>query len=394
MDLMRFLSRQRRMPADTLQDTARWFFSWSWLQSGQGLKITRQPDGVSIGLDPDTAASALPDERVAADDADPEPGYLDAKVQSSLTVDTTNHALQLVGDVEAPGADHDYGTNAAGTRGYQPLTEITVHQIRYNAADDVLEGKAYTIVPRLKSEGEWTTIADFSDVADPPDDSGGTTPYGAGFVAANSDKLTNSGLATGSSSFSVSYWFKHNGVTGTVGAVSKMDNSGGWYVGPTEAQLWDGDGYTVFELSGSPFDGLWHHLVTTIDPGTNTVTAYMDGSSRGVTPTDHNDGWPGGSVPSSANFRLCGRDAGDVYYDMSLDEVSFWTGRVLDGDDAAELYNGGAPVPYADMSAGIKASMTSHWPLDEPSDATRNDVHGSNHLTNVGGVDRIVGVAS
>ena len=51
------------------------------------------------------------DERVKADSGDPEPGFLDAKVQRSIEVDPSGHALQLVGDADSPGADLVYGTD-------------------------------------------------------------------------------------------------------------------------------------------------------------------------------------------------------------------------------------------------------------------------------------------
>ena len=58
------------------------------------------------------------DEKVKADSGDPTTGYLNAKVQNSITVDTSAHKLQLVNDSISPGASKYYGTNSGGTKGF------------------------------------------------------------------------------------------------------------------------------------------------------------------------------------------------------------------------------------------------------------------------------------
>ena len=67
---------------------------------------------------PLTGAGMLTDEKVKADSGDPTTGYLNAKVQNSITVDTSAHKLQLVNDSISPGASKYYGTNSGGTKGF------------------------------------------------------------------------------------------------------------------------------------------------------------------------------------------------------------------------------------------------------------------------------------
>ncbi len=57
--------------------------------------------------------------RVRADSGDSSSGFLSAKVQHSLAVDTSAHKMNLVNDEASPGAGKLYATSAAGTRGWQ-----------------------------------------------------------------------------------------------------------------------------------------------------------------------------------------------------------------------------------------------------------------------------------
>jgi len=61
----------------------------------------------------------LSDHKVLADGSDPTEGYLNAKVQKSVTVDETNHKIELTGDEATPGSYHVYGTDSGGTKGWQ-----------------------------------------------------------------------------------------------------------------------------------------------------------------------------------------------------------------------------------------------------------------------------------
>jgi len=56
---------------------------------------------------------------IRTDSNDTSPAILSAKVDKSLTVDTAAHRLILVGDTATPGANKVYGTDASGNRGWQ-----------------------------------------------------------------------------------------------------------------------------------------------------------------------------------------------------------------------------------------------------------------------------------
>lgn len=67
------------------------------------------------------ATSPVPpvsENKVKSDLLDPTQGYLDAKVQDSIVVDTSTHKMKLSGDSAAPGNSYYYGTNGSGTKGY------------------------------------------------------------------------------------------------------------------------------------------------------------------------------------------------------------------------------------------------------------------------------------
>ena len=129
-----------------------------------------------------------PDEKVKSDSADPTAGYLDSKVQGSLTVDTNTHKLQLIGDVVAPGANFVYGTDSIGNKGWQ--------QMYYQIVQDS-SGTVATQRPKLKFAHAAFTVADDStnnstNVGLNVSPSSGTT-----LVATNRQIIAGTGLTGG-----------------------------------------------------------------------------------------------------------------------------------------------------------------------------------------------------
>jgi len=62
--------------------------------------------------------------RVRASLTDTEQGFLDAKVQKSITVNGTDHKLELDGDEASPGNSKYYGTDASGTKGFHAVSDL------------------------------------------------------------------------------------------------------------------------------------------------------------------------------------------------------------------------------------------------------------------------------
>ncbi len=152
MTLQQLLQRARRSETAGafVEQAARWFFRFDFIQPGRGVKVTPGRDGVVIEADfpvlQQEAASNYPDShQVKTDSADPAADYLAAKVQHSLAADATAHKLQLAGDAETPGASQYYGTSPGGVRGWQALPAADDRKVKASGDDatpDFLDGKA------------------------------------------------------------------------------------------------------------------------------------------------------------------------------------------------------------------------------------------------------------
>ena len=90
---------------------------------------------------------SLAGQTVKADTNDLSPSVLSDKVQNSVTVDTTNHKLQLVNDSSTPGNIKVYGTSDAGVKGwYQTSIDILSRQAIINGNFNVWQrGTSFTL---------------------------------------------------------------------------------------------------------------------------------------------------------------------------------------------------------------------------------------------------------
>ena len=84
-------------------------------------KITALYDGSSWLVDVVMSDNATNDSKVKSDATDPTADYLDGKVQNSIVVDISTHAIELDGDDLTPGLNQYYGTDDSGTKGYFDL---------------------------------------------------------------------------------------------------------------------------------------------------------------------------------------------------------------------------------------------------------------------------------
>lgn len=137
---------------------------------------------------------------------------------------------------------------------------------------------------------------------------------------------------------------------------------------------------------GSPSTGRWYFVVGTWDATTHTATICVnDGTvdsstNAGVTPTD-----------TSARLQIGATNNNAYTWNGRQQNLSFWK-KKLSASEITQLYNRGFGLRYSSYDAGLLTSLISHWPLTEAS-GTREDVHGSNDLTDNNTVTGALGVA-
>jgi len=130
---------------------------------------------------------------------------------------------------------------------------------------------------------------------------------------------------------------------------------------------------TVASLSGA-----WEFVVFWHDAAANT-TSFQKNNGTVTT-----KGYGGGVTVTADPFNLGGASARQSH-DGRMQGVSFHK-RTLTTAERTWLFNSGAGRHYdeygvAGAGASIKTNLISHWLLNEASGTTRNDSHGTNHLT-------------
>jgi hypothetical protein len=92
-------------------------------------------------------------------------------------------------------------------------------------------------------------------------------------------------------------------------------------------------GYKIIESSGLTLnDGNWHHIVSTVDLSTNTLTGYVDGVSVGNVTVSTN-AWTG----TTQNLQI-GRQEAGAYFNGSIDQIRIFD-RAITANEVTTLYN-------------------------------------------------------
>ena len=170
----------------------------------------------------------------------------------------------------------------------------------------------------------------------------------------------------GATNFSVSVWVK-----ATLGSVSIIANSYEtgtarnfyMYVGTTgQVNVWSaGSGSNWSRSTTNLTDGVWHHIVMTLDRGTgNRYTMqkiYIDGV------VGFTSNYFGGTIPTGttlgigANYNY----SHPAYFypaNANINEFAVWGGHTLSPTEITEIYNSGAPN---DLKALPTAPSPTNW---------------------------------
>lgn len=139
--------------------------------------------------------------KVKGSSGDSTPGYLDAKVKNSITIDSNQ--LQLVNDSASPGNNKAYGTNESGVRGWQTLST----------------GWVPTNIQVFTSSGTWTKPAGVSKVY--------VKVVGAGAGGADRSSDSKGGGGGGAGAYCEKICTVTEDVAVTVGIGGTPNNNGG-----------------------------------------------------------------------------------------------------------------------------------------------------------------------
>ena len=199
--------------------------------------------------------------------------------------------------------------------------------------------------------------------------------YSMYFDATNNNRVncgSDSSLDVGTSSFSVSAWFKAEDSGGSKDywpIVSKGDSlspGDGWAVtlvdssshtkkiyfdvassaggGTRQSGITSADAYTL---------GTWNHYVATMDQDNDGIKQYLNGTrivtTGSITLGDITDG--------SMNFFI-GNDNDSRDYEGYISDVAFYKGVVLNASQVATIYNGGEPYNHKE---GVASAYLKGW---------------------------------
>jgi hypothetical protein len=229
---------------------------------------------------------------------------------------------------------------------------------------------------------------------------------GAGqFTAANSEYLSiadNASLSTGDIDFTVAGWVYLDSLGTRGDIISRFLTSPGPVGEYTLVYVSNGSQYrfrfrtyygpsillgNVFADSlGVPSISTWYFIVIWQNAAAKTINIQVnDGSVDSAS-------YSGGVISDTNSQFQIGATEGANSFNGRIDQVGFWK-RVLTSGERTALYNAGAGKSYGDLTTAEKVSLVSYWELDEAS-GTRNDSHGTNHLTDNNTVTLANGVSN
>ena len=141
----------------------------------------------------------------------------------------------------------------------------------------------------------------------------------------------------------VSYWFKGQGGSGTVGGVGKLGNNGSrgfclgmdssgtitFFIAPTASSI-------ISASYSHTTDTNWHHIVGVFNPSTS-LELYFDGQSVDTTPTSTSS-----QYNASNNLQIGARGDSTGFFNGGISNVATWNTN-LSSSEISEIYNQGVP---------------------------------------------------
>jgi hypothetical protein len=206
------------------------------------------------------------------------------------------------------------------------------------------------------------------------------------FETANNEYLTaanHADLKGGDRDFAYAFWARrdnnsvqHNVVTMHAGGSGDEDHIIR-FIGTSTIIVYlyneAGSAFGTHSISGITV-GTWHFCYVEHDAAANTLGLSIDDGSfttngYAITPSDGAD---------TANLAIGSQSAGGVLpYEGAISSVMRWN-RKLTAGEITNIYDGGCPKYYEDLTAGEKVDCVGAWGLREQS-GNRADDSGNGH---------------
>lgn len=221
----------------------------------------------------------------------------------------------------------------------------------------------------------------------------------AQFTAANSEYLSladNDSVSTGDIDFTWAGWVYLDAKAANQAFISKWATNENEYLIQYQAAedrflfYVSNDGTSDVSLAadtlGAVSTATWYFIVAWHDASANTTNIQVNNGTADS--AAHATG-----VRSGAGALEFGRltEGPANYVAGRLDGWGFWK-RTLTANERAQLYNSGTGRRYQQLPSDLLTSLISYWDLEEQT-GTRNDSHGTNHLTDNATVTGAAGVA-
>lgn len=199
---------------------------------------------------------------------------------------------------------------------------------------------------------------------------------------------TDGHLDFGTGDFSVSFWLKGTDDSGSL-LGKKGDHTFtaqvGWgiYARSTDPYIsfivsdgTDGKTTAVGEMSTSPWDGNWHHIVLTWNGSTDANTIWLDTVSQGAGTGTSGGGGAVDSTSNATDFKISDIPSGGTNADWagSIDDVRIYN-RAISVAEVTALYESYNPgIVVSDLQKGL----VGQWKMDgNAKDATPYSAHGT-----------------
>lgn len=224
--------------------------------------------------------------------------------------------------------------------------------------------------------------------------------FAAQFNGTNTISVPNvsqNGLNPRTGDFAVSTWVNVDSISSIQGIVGKgaISNDAGWNIsvstsGYIYVKFSDGTSTAIYSstTTGTLLTvGQYYHVVCNFDRDGNAQLYVNAVSDNSVNISGRSN-----DVNDSSDYTIGGRSASTNKLNGRVDQTMF-INRLLAPDEIVDLFNNGKGLKYSQLPDSIKndANLVSYWDLDEKS-GTRNDSHGTNHLTDNGSVTQAKGV--